>query len=71
MTAAAHDTRDGDFFALLSLGGGAIGALLLVVAIVLWIVAAANSVDCSGRPCPLGQKARLLDCVTPALEVLK
>jgi hypothetical protein len=67
------DDSDGDFFGLMSMGtGGWLGVLLAIAAIVLWVIAACNEVDCEAKSCPGGAKAKLLDhacvCVTAPIE---
>jgi hypothetical protein len=56
------DDSDGDSFWVISLftsGPFALGALL--IAIILWIVAAQNSNECEKRACPPGMTSKLLD----------
>ena len=64
------DDSDGDFFGRMGVG---IGGFLAIVAIVLWIIAACNEVDCEAKTCPGGGKAKLLDhacvCVIAPIEV--
>ncbi len=68
------DSSDGDDFLFLSLfSRGPLAVIALIIAIVLWCIAAANEADCKQLPCPVGMSAKLLDhecvCVGKSLEV--
>lgn len=65
------DDSDGDFFSLAGMmSNGWLAVALLLVGLVLWCIAAWNSIECGERTCPGEQKAKLLDhecvCVTAA-----
>ena len=65
------DHSDGDDFWLASLfTPGGLGIILLIIAVVLWIMAMSNDVDCSKKQCPLDMSPKLMNheclCVTKA-----
>lgn len=68
------DSSDGDTFWFVSLlCGGPIAIIALIIAIVLWCIAAMNESDCRQLPCPVGMSAKLIDhecvCVGKPLTV--
>ena len=56
------DSSDGDTFWIISLvTNGPIAIAAIILAIVLWCIAAGNEADCKQLPCPVGMSAKLLD----------
>ncbi len=65
------DHSDGDDFWLASMfTSGPAGLVLLVIAIILWCVAAGDDSDCAKKSCPIGMTPKLMEhsclCATEA-----
>jgi hypothetical protein len=56
------DDSDGDTFWLISVfSNRSLAIIALIIAVVLWCIAAANSTECEKSNCPIGMTAKLLD----------